>query len=118
MRTFHVRMTADTRPGQSATRELFRLRRNGIVDASWALGFAAGFSVAGVLAIVNLVNDLLRSPAQAMLRYIVTICLAGLACSVVGAWIGHVVATIWERWDVRMHPRRYEADTVPDPKRD
>jgi hypothetical protein len=91
---------------------MFRLRRFGIVDAWWALGFAVGFSVAGVLALATLVNDLIWSPAAAMLRYIVTICVAGLAGSMVGAWVGHGVATIWERLDLRRHQRSYELDAA------
>lgn len=109
--TGEIDVTTDTKPGQSATRELFYLRRIGVVDFWWVLGFAAGFAVSGILAFKTLADELVRSPAFAMLRYIVTLCLTGLACSVVGAWIGHLIAAVWERWDLRRHPRRYEAGT-------
>jgi hypothetical protein len=96
----------------SATAELFRLRRHGVVDASWHLGFVTGFAVAGVLAFGMLAARVSWSPASALFSYISALCLAGLVSGVIGSWIGHFIATVWERWDLRRHPRRYESGST------
>lgn len=102
-------MTKRVNPARSATAELFHLRRIGVVDTAWHLGFVVGFGLAGIQALGTLGDGLNHAPARAMLRYIVTICLAGLAMGVVGVGCGHLVATAWERIDLRRHPRRFES---------
>jgi hypothetical protein len=40
--------------------------------------------------------------------YIAALFAAGLVGGVIGAAIGHICASIWERLDLRLHPRSYE----------
>lgn len=109
MRTRQPELPPQEPPGRSATAELFRLRRIGVVDSWWFLGFVVGFALAGVLAFAALAADLGRSPSMAMMRYMITICLAGLAGGIVGAGVGHGLSSVWERWDLKRNPRRYES---------
>ena len=89
----------------SPTDELFHLRRIAVVDSFWHGGFVLGFLLSGIVVFGALSDNLGRSPAMGMLLYIIAICVVGLASGIVGAGIGHVVATIWERWDLKHHPR-------------
>src|SRR3990172_8664331 len=101
-------MPSDDSVGESATAELFRLRRNAVVDGAWHLGFIAFFGLAGVLGLDALAINLGRSLGKAMALYILTLCLAGLLGAVIGAGCGHGIATLWGRWDLRHHPRHFE----------
>jgi hypothetical protein len=94
--------------GEGATAELFRLRRIDVVDTAWHLGFVLGFGVAGIMTFRMLVGSFDASPARAIAGYIAAMLLAGLAFGLLGTGFGHLVASIWERVDLRRHPRRYE----------
>ena len=100
-----------TKIGESATAELFRLRRVSVVDGAWHLGFILAFGLTGVVTLGSFGDNLDRSPGKAVPLYVSTICVAGLIGGVIGYFCGHGIATLWERWDVRRNPRRYEADT-------
>ena len=102
-------MSGDVRIGESATAELFRLRRIAVVDGAWHLGFVAGFGVAGILTLDVLAINLGRAPAKAMALYVLTICVGGLVGGAIGRLCGHGTATLWERWDLHRHPRHFEA---------
>ena len=93
-----------------ATAELFRLRRGTFVDSGLLAGFIAAFVVAGVLGFPRLYADVYFGAGNAMFRYIGTMFLAGLGGGAAGAVIGHIVATVLERLDLRLRPRRYEGE--------
>jgi len=105
-------MRVDVTVGESATAELFRLRRGTVVANSWHLGFITAFGLSGILTMNALSTNLGRSPAKAMGLYLLTICVAGLMGGALGAACGHGVAALWERWDLRRNPRRFEADPI------
>jgi hypothetical protein len=98
----------EERIGEVATQELFRLRRTALVDGCWHFGFVAGFGVAGVVAFSRMSASVATSPAQALLRYILILFAAGLACGMFGVGVGHVAASWWQRRDLKRHPRYYE----------
>jgi len=91
-----------------ATAELFRLRRSAISGVCAFLAFITAFAIAGVLGFQRLANDVTYETDLAMFRYIGTMLLSGASAGLVGMGIGHVLASIWERIDLRVNPRRYE----------
>jgi hypothetical protein len=101
----------------SATNELFLERRHGVVDACWHIGFVAGFALTGVIEATGLggniaagiLGNVAGSAARAVFVYITTMCVAGLITGAIGYAVGHVIATLWERRDLRRNPRHYEA---------
>ncbi|MCX5756440.1 MAG: hypothetical protein NTX19_10065 [Gemmatimonadetes bacterium] len=99
-----------TAVGESATAELFRLRRIAVVDGAWHLGFITAFGLTGIIALDSLSTNLGRSPGRAMALYILLICVAGLIGGLIGAACGHGIATVRERLDLRRNPRHFEAD--------
>ncbi|MBW7932547.1 MAG: hypothetical protein H3C62_02825 [Gemmatimonadaceae bacterium] len=95
----------------NATSELFRLRRSTIVDTVGFGGFIAAFAVAGIAGYRQLSIDVLFTADYAMLRYVGSMFLAGLAGGAVGMGLGHLLATAFEKLDLRWRPRRYEGDS-------
>jgi hypothetical protein len=102
-------MSTDETIGASATKELFRFRRIDVVDAAWHLGFVLGFGLAGIVAFRVLVASFDAAPGKAIVAYIVAMFLAGVVCGLLGTAFGHLIASVWERVDLRRHPRRYES---------
>lgn len=91
-----------------ATAELFRLRRGAIVGVCAFLAFIAAFAVAGVLGFQRLASDVTYETDKAMFRYVATMLASGVAAGLVGMVVGHALASLWERIDLRVNPRRYE----------
>jgi hypothetical protein len=92
-----------------ATAESFRLRRYEIIDACWATFFVAGFAVGGAQTILPTAQNIIWSPAGSIFGFLTAICLSGLAAGGIGVLVGHVLASVVERRDLRKTPRRYEA---------
>jgi hypothetical protein len=101
---------AHSSPSPSATEELFRERRIGIVDTMWYVWFVFGFGLSGLLAFKSLTERITFSPAGALVWYLVVMCIAGLAFGAIGVGVGHLLASALERRDLRLHPRRFESD--------
>lgn len=93
-----------------ATSELFRLRRRVFADAAAFVGFVSCFAIAGIAGFNKLSMDVLFEADWAMFRYIGGMFAAGLAGGAVGMGIGHLLASVYERLDLRWRPRRYERD--------
>jgi hypothetical protein len=93
----------------SATSESFRLRRHEIVDACWATFFVAGFAFGGAQTILATAQSIIWSPAGAIFGFLTAICVSGLVAGGIGVLVGHVLASLVERRDLRKTPRRYEA---------
>jgi len=91
-----------------ATEEFFRLRRGNIVGVCAFLAFVSAFAAAGILGFQQLANDVTYTADWAMFRYIGTMLLSGAGAGLVGMAVGHVIASVWERIDLRINPRRYE----------
>lgn len=96
--------------GRSATAEAFRLRRISIVDTCWVLFFMAGFALSGIPAFGPLAAGMIWSPEVSLFSFLTVVCLSGLASGLLGVWVGHLLASSIERWDLWRRPRRYEAD--------
>jgi len=93
---------------RSPTAELFRLRRHALVDALWHVGFVIAFALGGIPAFKVFLEPGGRSLTHTLGLYIAALFAAGLAGGVIGVAIGHVCASIWERLDLRLHPRSYD----------
>jgi hypothetical protein len=97
-----------TVPVPRPTAELFRGRRHALVDAAWHVGFVLTFAAAGIPAFRVFLEPGSRSLAGSFSVYVALLFAAGLVGGIVGAAIGHVCASIWERIDLQRHPRSYE----------
>lgn len=95
-----------------ATSELFRLRRRIFVDSAGFIGFVSCFAIAGIGGFNKLSIDVLFEADWAMFRYIGGMFAAGIAGGAVCMGIGHLLASAYERLDLRWRPRRYERDGI------
>ncbi len=91
-----------------ATAELFRLRRNSVVDTCGFLGFVSAFGIAGIYGFRQLYIDVAFETDMAMFRYIATMLVSGAVGGLLGMGCGQLIASAWERFDLRRNPRRYE----------
>jgi hypothetical protein len=95
-----------------ATSELFRLRRRVVVDSAGFIGFVSCFAIAGIVGFNKLSIDVLFEADWAMFRYIGGMFAAGLAGGLVCMGLGHLLASLMERLDLKWRPRRYERDGI------